>query len=234
MLRSADKVYGASEEICQAYGKQFEIEISPLYKGCVFRQKRNNSECKPLNMVYAGNLLFGRLEILGRIATAIKNINSTEEKIHLSIYSGTRITDEQRTLIEIPGASSFYGARSYNDIMDIMSKANITLHVESFEKEEIKRVRYSFSTKIIDCIQSGCVFCVIGPEQIASVKYAYRIPGAIVITKVEELENELTKMVEQSEQLEKYSFDTRKFAEKNHSIDVVHAKLQRDLLELIS
>ncbi len=45
------------------------------------------------------------------------------------------------------------GPRSYDEIKHIMHEADVVLHVESFDEKSIETVKYSFSTKIIDCLQ---------------------------------------------------------------------------------
>lgn len=63
------------------------------------------------------------------------------------------------------------GPRSYDEIKHIMHEADVVLHVESFDEKSIETVKYSFSTKIIDCLQSGSQILGVGPSGIASIEY---------------------------------------------------------------
>jgi hypothetical protein len=113
-----------------------------------------------------------------------------------------------------------------------MRQADIVLHVESFNPVQIKNVRLSFSTKIIDCLQSGSCMMVIVPKGIASVEYPRKIEGAVVVDDLSMLGDTLKKIVLQPEQLAVRARRIHEFAQKNHQIDAVRSKLANDLKTL--
>ena len=174
MFEDADKLYGASQMLCEKYSQLFNSTFSPIYKGCVFNSPRDEVN-NPITIVYAGNLLYGRLETMALLSEAIRKINKYGIKIQLMVYSGTKINEEELSIINDGVSVIFGGLKPYDEIKSIMYRSDITLHVESFEPSMIDLVRYSFSTKIIDCLQSG-IQHVIGPSHIASVEYARTIP----------------------------------------------------------
>ena len=231
-LQHADKLYGASELLCEEYGKKFGVEITPLYKGCAFSPMREKHP-DVVKLVYAGNLFYGRQETLGLLAEAIRDLNRVTPRAMLEIYTGTPVSEELRKKLEIPGACRIMGQRPYEQIREILNRADIVLHVESFQQEQIDYVHYSFSTKIIDCLQSGSVTMAIGPAGIASVEYVRAIPGAVVIDDLGKIPDMLGELLENKTRFPEMAEQTREFAAKNHDIHRVRESLRADFAELL-
>ncbi len=232
-IKAADKLYGASVEMCRKYSSLYEKEISPLYKGCTFDKScklRNND---PIRLVYAGNLLFGRIDTLKKIIKALRVLNQLKNKAVLEVYSNTPLDKEKKEWFDEKNA--FYmGARPYEEIKVILNEADIVLHVESFEKEQMEAVKYSFSTKIIDCLQSGSVVVGIGPSGIASIEYLRRVPGTIIIDTERTLEERIEEVLNESCNYISNADKTRRFAINNHSIESVRTSLRREFRMIIN
>lgn len=228
LMGLADRVYGISEEMSAYYQKLYGMAVSPLYKGCSFENQPMAQVNTPLKLVYAGNLLFGRLETLAALADCLEQLNMDGIRVTLDIYSATIITEEQSKKINREGYCYFRGGISYLEVKQKMAEADIVLHVESFEEEQIKRVRYSFSTKIIDCLQSGSVMLAIGPKGISSIEYPKRIPGAVVIDDLQDIYDKLSELVSEGENLIKRAEQIRNFALEKHDIVQVRKELQME------
>ena len=168
-MGAADIVYAVSDQMAEKYSGLYKRSIQTLYKGCSFSRTSMGIKNNPLKIVYAGNLLWGRDDTLAALANAISVINKTNIKAVLEIYTGTTLTYEIKQKLNIPHASTIIGSRSYDEIKSIMGNADIVLHVESFDEEQKSIVKYSFSTKIIDCLQSGAQVLGIGPKDIACI-----------------------------------------------------------------
>jgi len=185
-------------------------------------------------ILYAGNLHYGRVEVLSKLAEAISICNATTaQKCHLSIYSNTIISDNERKLLDWPIVSSLYSAVPYKEVMELMNKASIVLHVESFQQDQIEKVRLSFSTKIIDCMQSGSVLMVVGPNGVSSVEYAKRIPGVITITSLNNLRTGLADVLSEIDTLKERALSIRNYSMSHHNIDDNRNKLRNDFSKLI-
>ncbi len=230
-IKVSDKLYGASIEMCKKYSQIYGKEVEPLYKGCSFDKPCKKENNTPLRLVYAGNLLYGRNETLTEVIKALRIINKDKRRAVLEVYSNTSI-DEGEKNSWYDGSIAFYmGVRPYEEIKEIMNEADIVLHVESFEEEQKKAVKYSFSTKIIDCLQSGSVILGIGPSGIASVEYVRKIDGAFVIDAKEKIEEGIQQII--SSDLIVNANYIRKFAIKNHDIRTVKNRLRKNFLELL-
>lgn len=231
---NATKIYGASQKLCIEFEKYFSKKIEPLYKGCSFEQSLvKNKVAIPFKIVYAGNLLYGRWKTLKALADEIEKVNSDTVKAVLEVYTAATVTSEIDKALNRGLSSKLMGARPYEDIKLILASADIVLHVESFDQEQIKRTRLSFSTKIIDGMQSGSCMMVIGPGCVASVEYLKRIEGAIVITDLTKIREVLEGVLRNSDSVVDKAKILNVYAREHHDINGVRNKLKRDFEHLI-
>lgn len=234
-VAQATKLYGASSKLCEEYREYFGKEIKPLYKGCSFEElKLDKTNSFPIKIVYAGNLYYGRDKILTKLADEIVRINESIEKINLEIYTTTTITNEIDKNLNRGNSSKIMGSLPYDDIKEVLNRADIVLHVESFDTNQIKTTRLSFSTKIIDCMQSGSCMMAIGPDSIASIDYLLGIDGVISITDPSKIGSELDKIVNDPDSLKLKTEKLGKFARENHDVFKMRYGLQKDFLKLCS
>ncbi len=232
ILRLADKIYAITDELIGAYSKEFGVDISILRKACNFNVSVCNSSGSPIRIVYAGNLLYGRIEILRALGEAICKINFKEQKMFLEIYSGTEISNSEKKSLNISGASVFCGSRPFDEIKSIFLQSDIVLHVESFDPKQIDYVKFSFSTKITDALESGRNFMVIGPKGISSVEYPKRIPGTIIIDNLNQIQDTINSIVSGKVDLIKNAELIREYAMKHHSREVVLSTFKNDVNQL--
>ena len=104
--------------------------------------------------------------------------------------------------------------------------------MESFEEKQKDTVRYSFSTKIIDCLQSGAQVLGIGPAGIASMEYLKKVDGAVVVDQHNLIEKAVAELSQTSKLLENAG-KTRQYALQNHEEQAVQEKLRREFEELL-
>ena len=114
-----------------------------------------------------------------------------------------------------------------------MSEADVVLHVESFDANQMKRVQYSFSTKITDCLQSGNVLLAIGPAGISSIEYPRRVPGAMVIDDLHDLYDRLHILLSDEKDLVNRAKQIREYALDKHSVESVINKLRADFEHIL-
>ncbi len=234
MIKMADKVYGASEMMCEKYSSLFGVKATPLYKGCNLSEPKAYHNT-PIRLVYAGNLFYGRGETLGVVAKALQQINESGGPVaQLEIYTGSPVTKELDQALNIDGSSRIMGQKPYSEIVDILKAADIVLHVESFEPEQIDVVKYSFSTKIIDCLQSGSVLMVVGPKGIASVEYPRSIPGTIVVDDTDELKPILFSVVDKPDELIKKATKIHFYVRESFPVDKVRKRIYDDFNAIIN
>lgn len=233
-IQSADKLYGISDEMSALYSKRFGKPVETLYKGCDLSAEPKRYLNHPLRFVYAGNLLWGRADTLAQVADTLEQLNQDGLKATLEIYTGTTVTEEMKKKLNKGSSSQIMGARPYAEIKQIMHEADVVLHVESFEKEAIETVRYSFSTKIIDCLQSGNQVLGIGPAGIASIEYIRKLPGAFVIDSQEQITYMVDGFINIKNRFLRNAEETRAYAQERHEIKSVQQALHEEFEALTS
>lgn len=232
-ILAADKLYGISDEMSELYANRFGRPVATLYKGCDLTMEPKQYLNQPLRFVYAGNLLWGRADTLAQVAEVLERINQDGQKAVLEVYTGTTVTEELRQRLEKDSTSRIMGSRPYEEIKRILHEADVVLHVESFEKKQQDTVRYSFSTKIIDCLQSGAQVLGIGPAGIASIEYLKKVDGAAVIDRQERVMEAVEDLIRQGTMPENAK-RTRQYALQKHERNAVQEKLRNDFETLLS
>ena len=162
-----------------------------------------------------------------------EKLNQNGIKARLEIYTASTITEQMKRKLNRGNTSEIRGVKPYEEIKQIMHEADIVLHVESFEKKEIETVRYSFSTKIIDCMQSGTQVLGIGPKGIASIEYLKKVEGVIVIDDKTKIESTVQNISQNENKIIKNALYTRQYALKHHDINDVQKKLREDLEKIL-
>ena len=187
-LNLASKVYYITPSLRDEYKEIFGVDGDILTKGCDFSLPVLKKEEPVKTIVYAGNLLYGRDKTLINLAEEIKKHNeNSKNKLYLKVYSPTIVDDEVKNALNKNDVSEFCEPKPFAEIVEILNNADIVLHVESFDKNQQKIVKHSFSTKITDCVQSGSVLFAIGPKEVASMQAADDIDGAFTAFSTEEI-----------------------------------------------
>lgn len=228
----ASKCYAISQQMCDEYSFTFNKSFSLLFKGCDLSGVKTNI-CTPIKIVYAGNLYYGRDVVLTELAKAIAHINAKSQRVHLDIYSSTVISKEISSILNRVEVSSLHSPRPYEEIKRILHEADIVLHVESFDKEQINSVRLSFSTKITDCIQSGAKVLAIGPHSIASIRFLETIPGVTVVTDMTLIIKTLQGLLQSREHLYEDALATYSYASTHLTKECLTKRFRSDLFSLI-
>ena len=102
-----------------------------------------------------------------------------------------------------------------------MRDADIVLHVESFDKEQMKLVRLSFSTKITDYFSAGkCIFAV-GNADLAPMQYFQDADAAVTVENEQDIEKGVQSLLNR-ENLIAYAKNAVECGLKNHSAEHIH------------
>lgn len=232
LLSNSDKVYGITEELCNIYSKYASKDVAILKKGCTEFSPINSEYSLPLKLVYAGNLLYGRAQTLVKLVNVLSELNQNNSSFICDIYTGTELDIDVQEKLNIDGTSQIKGEVPYNIVMNKLAEADIVIHLESFEKQNIDLVRNSFSTKIIDCFQSGSLILAIGPSELASIKYLKNISGTFVVDDIDNLKDVLSNILISLESLNMRTKKIRDFALENHDANINRLNLQNDFKKI--
>lgn len=234
IVKNVDKIYGATPQLCSEYSAGFKKKINLLYKVCEEVPMNKVEVGKPLKITYTGNLFYGRWKTLALVAKAVKEINIDSDKAQLNIYTSGLITKKMDNLLNIEGASKLVGTISYEHVKEILKQSDVVLHVESFNKQEIKKTRLSFSTKIVDCMQSGSCLLAVGPEETSSIKLLkdYDIAQVVTDNNKNSVKSIIMKLIENERLITSTAHKMNQFAIENHSLNYLKDNLYTDLKAL--
>lgn len=229
ILAESSCVIGCSKEICNYYNLNFGCNATPLYKGCDFvNAVRTTPMHDSISIVYAGNLLYGRFNVIDTVSACIEEYSAQKKMdICFEIYSNTEISNSRiHNHFGNKCCTKYMGKCDYGIIKNRLSTADVVLYVESFEKEEILKTKYSFSTKIADYLQCGSSILAIGPGELASIKYFKQIQGVCVIDKPVSVKDELFAFLNDYNEFGHRASQIREFAMAYHDSKKVRLKLR--------
>lgn len=208
------------------YANRYQIPTSVLLKCGNFSTSFVEKEVgKPITMVYAGRLYCNRWKTLVAIGKALKVVNHSEEKIRLLIYTTEKLTKKQKALLSPENHVYIMGSVSSKQLLDVYKKADIALHVESFDKKNIAVTRYSFSTKIIDLMNSTCAIMAICDEKQAGFKYLKEHDAAICISNENEILKKIKVILSDPHLITTYAYKAWECGVKNHQRDFIHKEI---------
>ena len=232
----ADINYCISTLQQEEYQKKIGKEMKLLHKGANFSNQPDYSlpkEDEPIKIIYVGSVLYGRWKTLSILAEEISKINKVKNKFMLVIYSQYTLTKEMKERMIIEGASIFKGKIPSNQVKDTLMSADIVLHLESFDDVEKEKTRLSFSTKIVDCLNSGRALMAIGWDRAASIDYLIKNDAALVATDADNISNLLNEIQLNSNILKEYADKAWMCGKKNHQIDEIQKNLYQELSSLV-
>ena len=221
--------YTLSEEQGEYYERIFGCKCKLLQKcGFFQRQYEEHKAHEPIRMIYAGKFYCNRWKMLGDIADALREINKNSVKIILEIYTKDKPSAKQNKLLNDGRSSFIRGGVSQSELTEKYQQADLALHVESLDLKNRLATRYSFSTKIIDCIFSGCAVMAYCWEKHSGLTYLKMRDAAICITNKKELFSIIRSISEQPDIITKYAKKAVECGKLFHQKDVVQEHLLDD------
>ncbi len=224
LMKKVDEAFSYSKDffcICdsmtKAYSEFFGKQGYTLRMGASF----SDEPSVPVNqrektIIYAGNLDYGRAEQLVALGKALKNISHPDFK-RLDVYSG-EIRQELLDMMTEENGIYFHGRVSADRVKELLRSSMFALHVESFDKRYIPRVKYSVSTKIADTLASGACMVAFGPCDLASISYLSHNNSAFVVSDMGSLESELKRILTDLTLRETITRKGMELAKNNHDM----------------
>ncbi|MBQ2932566.1 MAG: hypothetical protein IJE62_07010 [Clostridia bacterium] len=203
------------DELSRDYKKEFGINpttvmtVSDLTGKELEEVKANDN----IKISYIGNLGYNRHLALAEVGRTLKDLYGG--RVMIDLYSTERRPRIVKHLTEENGIA-FHGAISAAEVKEVIKKTDILMHIESMDKKNRNKVRYSVSTKIADSLASGKCLFAYGPGEVASMQHLIRNECAIVATSEEELKKALKIAFEDSEKRKSVCQNAVKTAEKYH------------------
>ena len=227
-------VYTMTDEQKAQCEKDFGARMKILRKAGSFNPKYEKTHVNhPIRLVYAGGLYLNRWKTLGKLAEAIRKINMDGVKLQLDIYSNNPLTKKMQRAINDGISSTVHSVVSMEKLMEIYHNSDIALHVEGFDIKNVYTVRMSFSTKIVDCLDSGCAVMAICDQQQAGSAYLKRNDSGICVSDCSKLEETLKRLVDDPEIIIHYQHKAFELGRRNHRADETRQMILNDFNELM-
>ena len=221
-----EKFYTLSLAQSKKISEELGVASEVLYKGGEFPEKFTpKAVATPVRIVYAGRLYCNRDKILMAIAKAISEINKDEIKMILHIYTKDSFSKKQSRLLEENNAVFLKGFITADRLKEVYKEADIALHAESFDIRYRWLLRYSFSTKIVDCLGSTCAVLAVGHSENEGIRYLRRNRGAICIQRKREIYPVLSQIASHPDRITLYQKKAWELGVKAHRIEAVRNKL---------
>lgn len=228
----SDLVYTMTDLQKEEYEAKLKRPMKVLCKSADF------SECRkevgiPIRLIYAGGLYLNRWKILGKLAEAIAEINQRGKRAELHIYSGSQLGVRKTKKIDDRKNSFLHNAVPYNELTERYKESDIAIHVESFDLKNRLITRLSFSTKIIDCLSSGCAVLVIGPSNQAGIAYLKENDAAICVNDIRNLHTAVNELVNNTELIKIYADKANQLGVKNHRKEEIEKNIRQDFYDVV-
>lgn len=225
-------IYVISETQRQEYAAIFGDKFKILTKCADFSYEQKKPFKKPeevLKMVYAGNLSKGRLDILIKLADAVKTMNLACRKFIFDIYTATPIDEKSKKALNGYGVK-LHPAVSYEEIQEIQASADVLVHAEAFNKNERLAVHQSFSTKIVDYLASGKLIFAIGADDCSSIDYFIKNECGIVAESFDDIATQLERIYNSRDKFEIYANAAWESGRANHEKTKIKKMLHDDIV----
>lgn len=225
-------VYTMTEEQKSQCERDFNANIKILCKSGIFDEKYLKPKVNsPIKIIYAGGIYLNRWKTLKLLVDAIRKIDSSGESLQLDIYTNNNMTAEMNKALNDGIISKVHPVVSADKLKDIYHSADIALHCESFDLINRLKVRLSFSTKIVDCLDSGCAVMAICDAKQAGLTYLKRNDAAICITKPEDIIVVLNDILKNSNILISYQHKAFELGRRNHLYHNITKAIKIDFQE---
>lgn len=219
LINKCEYIEVFAENMAKEYARIFKKKFFIIGKG-INISKVNDINIQPLHKeailyVFTGNIGNGRYVELARLAHTLDKCYPAGNA-ELRVYTQSMIEDDMKQAFASCKSLKLCGSVSSSEIKIIQKKADILVHVEGFSEQSIFETKMSFSTKLIDYMQTGKIIFAIGPENINSLEVLYKHNLALISHTDEDIEmqvmavkNNQIDVLELSKSIRKYLLEYR-------------------------
>lgn len=228
--------YSQSERQMKEFEDKFGVKTKFLVKCGMFEQSKVHKQVhSPIQIVYAGKLYCNRWKTLGMVSKTLREINNEfgEVRIQLNIYTADAVNTKQNELLNDGVNSIIRGCVPPSDLPGIYNASDIVLHVESFDMRNRLLTKDSFSTKVMDCMASGCAVMAVCWEGHAAYQYLKISDAAITASSQEELAEKIRILVENPEVICQYASKAYSCGKRNHQRENIQKMILDDFTMVV-
>lgn len=229
--------YSQSKRQIEEFNNKFRVPTKFLVKCGDFKKEKVHSVVgTPIQLIYAGKLYCNRWKTLADIARTIVTINEkyNSTKLQLNIYTSDTITRKQAKKLNDGINSIIHDAVPASELPSIYAHSDIVLHVEAFDLKNRLLTQDSFSTKVMDCMASGCAVMAVCWNGHAAYQYLKEKDAAIVADSNEQIKKQLEMIVKHPELVVEYAEKAFECGKRSHQRRYVQKMLKEDFYKVIN
>lgn len=230
---AASLVYTMTEMQKNEYEALLKRPMKVLCKSAEFSE-RDREIGSPIRYIYAGGLYLNRWKVLAQLGRAIGEINREGVQAELHIYSGSRLSGRKQAKLNDGKNIFLHAAVPFHELIRLYEASDVAVHVESFDLRNRLVTRLSFSTKIIDCMNSGCAILAVGPKTQAGIAYLRENDAAVCVHDIQELSAAVASLTKHPETLRAYAHRAMLLGRKNHVKADIEEQIRRDFASVVS
>ena len=175
---------------------------------------------------YVGYLGGNRHKSLIELGEAISKLDLLGGPDAIEVYSNEKRPQIVEELRKSKGIR-FHGEASSEKASEVIADSEFVVHVEGFDTESRKKVRYSVSTKIADYLMNGPCIIAYGPGEVASMRYLSDNGAGFTITSKEMLSEKLREIFSDPQKSVDIVNNARLVAHRNHETKKVGERLSK-------
>lgn len=211
LLNNTDYFYAASNKMTDFFTSKYQSKGETYYRP--IKISEYNSLLKPKQTsraVYIGNLGLGRQMALIDLYNGL-----SKQGIAVDVFSSMKYKKEINAL-EKKGLN-YLGEIAPDKVIEVYQEYPYIIHVESSKKSNIRKTKYSYSTKIPELLLSGRLILAYGPKSIASMEEFISNESAICLLDKNSLDRDIKEKVVDSSNNDLILKNAKKHLHKHNS-----------------
>lgn len=222
------RLYTLSPQQAEGFGELFHRSFDVLPKVGEMPESQPPAVDSGIRFIYAGGVYFGRLKTLALVKDALAKLNQAGYPCQLDIYSNSPDVES----LEESGVCKVHTAVSAEELKSLYAHSHVALHVEGFSRSNEHHFQLSFSSKIVDCLSSGCAVLAVCPSRNCGFRYLQASQAAVCVDQLEQLPAQLEMLVKDHEQRNLWAERAKSCLCANHTKEHVSALIHKQLSEL--
>lgn len=225
--------YTMSEEQAREYGPLLGLPMRVLQKCAdTVPAAPHAPRGGEVRFLYAGGVYYGRDRTLMRIADAVRACRADGLACRMDVYTNSPLAKRALTSLDDGAACRVHAAVPRDALLKAYADSDVALHVESFRLRDRCTTRLSFSSKIVDCLMSGCAVLAVCPGENAGYRYLADAGAAVCVDAPAAVEAAVRRLVGDPAFLRDKAAAALALARRAHDAATVRARLCSELTAL--
>ena len=226
--------YTMTPQQANEYARMLPLPMRLLRKGADVMPTCEPAPHEGVRLIYAGGIYFGRDRTLAAVADTVRALRREGLAVQLDLYTSSPLTKAVRQKLTDGDGCTVHPAVPFAELAQRYRESDVALHVESFRRKDALVTRLSFSTKIVDCLGSGCAVLAVCPAMNAGWQYLKEEDAAVCVATEDGIPAAMRALVGDPALREAYAQKALACLTHNHDGDKIRRGLLSDLQELAS